>query len=70
MGCVTVKFVPHLLTAEQKDDCMSVCTDLREQTQNDPNFVSLIITGDDCWVYGYDLETKQMSSQLNTASSP
>ena len=30
MRRVTVKFVPHLLTAEQKDDRMSICTDLRD----------------------------------------
>ena len=40
MKHMTEKFVPHLLTAEQKDDRMSICTDLREQAQNDPNFMS------------------------------
>ena len=49
---------------------MSICTGLREQTQNDPNFMSSVITGDDSWVYGYGPETKQMSSQWKTASSP
>jgi len=67
---VTAKFVPCLLTAEQKDDCMSICTDFHELAQNDPNFKSSVITGDECWVYGYDPETKQMSSQWNMASSP
>jgi len=28
MRLVTAKFVPRLLTVEQKDDCVSVCTDL------------------------------------------
>ena len=32
--------------------------------------MSQVITGDKCWVYGYDPETKQMSCQWNTASSP
>ena len=70
MRRVTAKFMPHLLTAEQKDNRVLICTDLHDQAQNDPNFTSSIITGDKCWVYGYDLETKQMSSQWNTASSP
>ena len=70
MRRVTAKFVPRLLTAEQKDDRMSICTNLHEQAENDPNFMSSVITGDKCWVYGYDPETKQMSSQWNTASSP
>ena len=29
-----------------------------------------VITGDESWVYGYDLESKQMPSQWKTASSP
>ena len=70
MRRVSAKFVPHLLTAEQKDDHVSICTDLRERAQNDPNFMSSVITGDESWVYGYDPETKQMSSQWKTATSP
>jgi len=62
MRRVTAKFVPHLLTVEQKDDRVSVCTDLHERAQNDPNFMSSVITGDEFCVYGYDPETKQMSS--------
>ena len=49
---------------------MSICTDLRDQAQNDPKFMSSVITGDECWVYAYDPETKQMSSQWSTSSSP
>ena len=67
---VTMKFVPLLLRAEQKDNHASVFTDLRERAQNDPNFTSSVMTGDECWVYGYDPETKHMSSQWKTASSP
>jgi len=32
--------------------------------------MSSVITGDECWVKGYDPETKQMSSQWTTSSSP
>ena len=70
MRHVTAKFVPRLLTAEQMNDRVSVCTELRNWSQYDPNFMFSVITGDKCWVYGYELETKQMSSQWNTASSP
>jgi len=69
MRRVSGEFVPRLLTAEQ-DDRVPICTDLRERAQNDPNFMSSVITGDESWVYGYDTETKQMSSQWKTASSP
>ena len=70
MRHVTAKFVPRLLTAEQKDDRVLICTDLRDRAQNDPNFMSSVITGDECWVYGYDPETKQMSSQWSISSRP
>ena len=70
MRSVSAKFVPSLQTAEQKDNRMPICTDLHKRAQNDPNFMSLVITGDKSWVYGYDPETKQMSSQWKTASSP
>ena len=62
--------MPRLLTGEQKDDRVSICTDLRDRAQNNAKFISSVITGDKRWVYGYDPETKQMSSQWNTASSP
>jgi len=32
--------------------------------------MSSVITGDECWVYGYDPKTKQMSSQWSSSSSP
>ena len=63
MRHVTAKFVPRLLTVEQKDNRVSICTDLCDRAQNNPNFMSSVITGDECWVYGYDPETKQMSYQ-------
>ena len=70
MTRVTAKFVPRLLTEEQKDDSVSICIDLRDRDQNDPKFMSSVINGDECWVYGYDPETKQMSYQWSASSSP
>ncbi|GFX65455.1 mariner Mos1 transposase [Trichonephila clavipes] len=39
------------------------------KASDDPEFMKLIITGDESWVYGYDPETKQQSSQWNTSGS-
>jgi hypothetical protein len=36
----------------------------------DPTFISRIITGDDSWIYGYDPEIKQQSSQWKSPQSP
>lgn len=40
---------------------VSVCDDLHQQAQDDPPFMSGIITGDQSWVYGCDPETRRMS---------
>jgi hypothetical protein len=68
--CMSAKLVLHLLMEEQKDDRVSICTDLHERAQNNPNFMSSVIIGDRSWVYRYDPEIKQMSSQWKMASSP
>jgi hypothetical protein len=36
----------------------------------DPEFLKTVITGEETWVYGYDLETKVQSSQWKHSSSP
>jgi len=59
MRRISTRFVPRLLSDDQKALCVSVCTELKQQARDDPNFISNIITGDETWVYGYDPETKQ-----------
>jgi hypothetical protein len=61
------KFVSRLLSGDQKEYRISVCTELK--AENDPNFISNIIIGDESWVFGYDAETKQHSSQRKTPTS-
>jgi hypothetical protein len=58
MRHISMKFVPRLLSNDQKTHRISACRELR-QARDDPNFISNIITGDETWVYVYDLETKQ-----------
>jgi hypothetical protein len=48
----------------------TACCELLQCAENDASFLPSIITGDESWVYGYDLETKQMSLQWKTPSSP
>jgi outer membrane lipoprotein-sorting protein len=40
-----------------------------ECANGDPEFLKTVITGDEMWVYGYDLETMVQSSQLKHSSS-
>jgi hypothetical protein len=54
-----------------KDVCnILVCMELKEQVRNDPDFISKVITGDESWIYGYNPDTKQQSSQWKCPSSP
>ena len=52
--CVAAKFVPRILTADQKQQHINVCTELRQLASDDQTFLSRVITGDESWVYGYD----------------
>jgi histone-lysine N-methyltransferase SETMAR len=68
MRRISAKFVPRLLSDDQKAHCVSACRELKQAT-DDPNFISNIITGDETWVYVYDPETKQQSSQWKSQNS-
>ena len=63
MHRVAAKFVPRLMTSDQQAHRVQVCQDLLDHSENDKEFLSKIITGDESWVYGYDVETKVQSSQ-------
>jgi len=66
---IFVRFVPRLLSNDQKALRVSVCRERKQQAIDDPNFISNIITGDKIWVYGYDPETKQQSLQWKSPNS-
>jgi len=70
MRCVTSKFVPRILSVDQKQQWLDVCLDLKENAANNPSFLSNVITGDETWVYAYDPETKTQSSQWKSPGSP
>ena len=69
MRQIAAKFVPRLLNNDQQDHRVQVCTQLQKAGTHDPNFLSRDITGDESWLYDYDLETKQQSSQWKMPSS-
>ena len=69
MHDVAAKFVPRILTADQKQHRVNVCAELRQLASDDESFLSRFITGDESWVYGYDPETKQQSSQWKSPTS-
>jgi len=63
------RFVPRLLSDDQKALHVSVCRELKQQGRDDLSFISNIITGDEICVYVYDHETKQQSSQWKSPNS-
>ena len=62
MKRVSAKFVPKLLTMEQKQWRADNVQDMMDTANSDPNFLKTVITGDETWVYEYDPETKMQSS--------
>jgi hypothetical protein len=48
---------------DQIEQRATACRELLQSVENDATFLPGIITEDETWVYGYDPETKQMSSQ-------
>jgi hypothetical protein len=69
MRCIATKLVPRLLSNDPKEHRVAVCRELKDQARDDP-VISKVITGDESWVYGYDPETKQQSSQWKSPNSP
>ena len=57
MRRVAAKFVPHLLTDTQKESRVTVSQELFNRSIADENFLKNVITDDETWMYGYDVET-------------
>jgi len=69
MKRVCAKFVPRLLSDDQRVQRQTIARDLFERSCEDVQFLKNIATGDESWVYGYDQETKQQSSQWKGPTS-
>ena len=51
MHRIAEKFVPTVLTQNQKDSSVAICQKLKEPVINDPTFLLNVITGDESIVY-------------------
>jgi hypothetical protein len=60
---VVSKFVPRLLTQDQRDSHVVISQELLDHASEDENFLKRIIIDNETWIYGYDVETKMQSSQ-------
>ncbi|XP_018346773.1 PREDICTED: histone-lysine N-methyltransferase SETMAR-like [Trachymyrmex septentrionalis] len=70
MKRVAAKFVPKLLNFDQKQHRVDIAQELLNEVNNDPELLKTVITGDETWVYGYDVETKAQSSQWKLLEEP
>ena len=70
MHHVAAEFVPRLMTSDQQAHRVQVCQDLLDHSENDKEFLSKIITGDESWVYGYEVETKVQSFTVDEQNIP
>jgi len=70
MHRIAAKFVPRLLTDDQKQNRVDASQELLDRANDDDNFLKNITTGDETWVYGYDVETKVQSTQWVSKTSP
>lgn len=70
MRRIAAKFVPRLLTQEQKDNRVTICQELLDRANEEEDFMETVVTGDETWVFGYDVETKVQSSQWTGKGSP
>ena len=61
----TAKIVPKLLNFEQKE--RRIAQEMLTMFNDDPDLLKKVITGDESWVYGYDIETKAKSMQWRGA---
>ncbi|UYV65616.1 hypothetical protein LAZ67_3004868 [Cordylochernes scorpioides] len=70
MRRVAAKFVPKLLNCDQKQHRMNIANEMLDSVSDDPNLLQRLITGDEAWIYGYDVETKAQSSQWKLPHEP
>ena len=70
MRFVSAKFLPRLLTEDQKENRVEISQKLLANANYNENFLKKIVTMDESWVYLHDVETKMQSSQCMGKGSP
>ena len=66
---LAAKFLPNLLNFDKKTRRMTIAQEMLNDVNDDPDLLKKVITGDESWVYGSDVETKTQSSQWKHTES-
>jgi len=67
---ICAKMVPRNVTEQQRDARVSICAELLEQVEANPELMERVITGDESWFFQYDPETKRQSLEWRSRGSP
>ena len=60
MKKVSTRWIPKLLTPIQRDNRVDCCQELLQENEVSPdNYFHRIVTGDETWIYYYDLLSEQ-----------
>lgn len=70
MRKVAARLVPKDLNFLQKRHREQVASDMLDRCNSDSTFMERIITGDETWVYEYDMQTSQQSSEWVAKNEP
>ena len=52
------------------ETAVTVCQDIIERLEDDPDLLVRVITADESWIFEYDPETKRQSRQWKSPASP
>ena len=63
MKLAATKIIPKLLNFGQKQRPMDTAEEMLTTFSDDPDLFEKVITDNESWVYGYDIETKALSYQ-------
>ena len=70
MWKICAKFVPRVLSEDQKERRCHESREMIKLIDSDPAVLDALVTNDESWIYCYDPETKRQSSQSKHAGSP
>ena len=67
---VAAEFVPKLLNFQQKKHRATIAEQMLTDFADDPELLKRVITGDETWLYGYDIEMKDQLPQWKFSEEP
>jgi hypothetical protein len=68
MRKVPAKMVPQILSDNQKQQRLDVCSDLSRKLAEGNNFLDRVIMSDESWCFQYDPEIKRQNMQWKTSA--